>query len=68
MNELNILKILKNLKNLKILMKNKFLDEDTKFQIKHNHKNLINLDSSSSECSNDDAHCHGKEKDGPDDN
>ena len=29
--ELNILKIIKNIKNMKILIKNKFIDDETKF-------------------------------------
>ena len=42
------MKIIKNLKDIKILMKNKFMDEITTFQINHNVKNVIDLEETSS--------------------
>lgn len=47
---------------MRILIKNQFVDEDTKFLIEHNEKNVINLESSSEgEAS---CHCnHGKDND-----
>ena len=41
------MKIIKNLKDIKILMKNKFMDEITTFQINHNVKNVIDLEETS---------------------
>ena len=51
--EFNIVKIIKNLKDLRILIKNKFIDDLTKFQINHNTKNIIDLEDTSSSGSND---------------
>jgi len=42
--ELNILKIIKSLRDMKILMKSKMLDRETKFEIAHNDKNVIDID------------------------
>mgnify|MGYP006126495263 CR=1 FL=1 len=37
------------MKGTKILMKAELMDKETLFQIKHNHKNIINLDEDSPE-------------------
>lgn len=42
--ELNILKIIKSLRDMKILMKSKMLDKETKFEIAHSRKNIIDID------------------------
>lgn len=44
--ELDLVKIIKNLKKLRLLTKSKLVDAKTELLLKHNHKNLINLDSS----------------------
>ena len=46
--QFNIIKIIKSLKDIKIFIKNKFLDDFTKFQIDHNKKNVIDLEDTSS--------------------
>ena len=63
--ELNIIKIIKNLKDLRILVKNKFLDDETRLQIKHNQKNIINIESTSSDNSDDGHHHHCQEQEEP---
>ena len=50
--ELNIVKILNDLRNLKILLKNSILTKEIKEKIAHTGKNIIDLDSESSESSN----------------
>ena len=46
--ELDIVKILKTLRDMKILLKGTLMnDPETKFQVKHAPKNIINLDESS---------------------
>lgn len=53
--ELDLVKIIKNLKKLRLLSKSKLVDAKTEFLLKHNHKNVINLDSSDlSDCCEDD--------------
>lgn len=42
--ELNVLKIIKSLRDLKILIKSKMLDTETKFEIAHSSKNVIDID------------------------
>lgn len=42
--ELNVLKIIKSLRDMKILMKSKMLDKETKFEIAHSRKNIIDID------------------------
>jgi hypothetical protein len=43
--ELDIVKILKSIRDMKILVKGTLMnDEDTKFQVKHAPKNILNLD------------------------
>ena len=37
-------KLVKTLRDIKILVKNQFMDEDLKFQIQQNHKNVIDLE------------------------
>ena len=43
--ELNLVKIIRNLKKLRFLTKSKLVDAKTEFLLRHNHKNVINLDS-----------------------
>ena len=47
--ELNIVKIMKSMRDMKILMKNSLMDNQIRYQIKHSEKNILNLDSTSSE-------------------
>ena len=47
--EFSIELILNHLRELRIFFKNKALDEKTRFLIQHNHKNIINLESTSDE-------------------
>ena len=47
--ELNIVKIMKSLRDMKILMKNSMMDKQVRYQIRHSEKNILNLDSTSSE-------------------
>lgn len=43
-NDLSMEKMVKSIRDMKILLKNKFLDDDLKFQIYHNRKNVIDLE------------------------
>ena len=43
-NDLSVERIIKNLRDMRILLKSKFLDHDTLFEIQFNHKNVINLE------------------------
>lgn len=54
--DLDIVKIMKSIRNMKILMRNSFMDDETKFQITHSRKNLINLDTSSNESDDEEIH------------
>lgn len=47
--DLDIIQLIKFMKGTKILMKAELMDKETLFQIKHNHKNIINLDEDSPE-------------------
>ena len=49
--ELNVVKIMNDLRNLKILLKNMCLTKDVKDKIRHTGKNIIDLDSESSDSS-----------------
>lgn len=51
--ELNIVKIMKSVRNMKILMRHSFMDDEIKYQISHSKKNLINIDTTSSESGGD---------------
>ena len=42
--EMDISRITKYIRDIRIYMKQKVLDDHIKFQIQHNHKNVINLD------------------------
>ena len=43
--ELNIVKLMNNLRNIKILLKASLMkDPDIRYQVKHDQKNLIDLD------------------------
>jgi hypothetical protein len=44
-NDLSLEDIVKTLRDIKIVIKNNILDEELKFQIQHNHKNVIDLES-----------------------
>ena len=44
--ELNLVKIIKNLKKLRFITKSQLVDHKTELLLKHNHKTVINLDSS----------------------
>ena len=64
----DIIRILKNMKYTSTLVKNKFLNDKDKFLIEHNQKNLIHLDSvSSEEAESSCVHSHGSihDHDGP---
>ena len=50
--ELNVVKIMNDLRNLKILLKNTLLTKEIKDKISHTGKNIIDLDSESSDSSN----------------
>lgn len=52
------MKIIKSLRDMKILMKSKLLDENTKFEIAHSRKNIIDVDEPTS---SDDADQDEKE-------
>ena len=52
---MDITKILENIKDSKIFMKQKFLNKTEQFNIEHNNRNLIRLDSSFSEESSEDS-------------
>ena len=53
--ELDIVKILKTLRDMKIFLKSTTMsDRDTKFSVKHAPKNLLNLDTSADEESDED--------------
>ena len=45
--ELELVKVLSTLRNIKILMKNSLMTKDVLDQIKHNKKNIIDIDQSS---------------------
>lgn len=47
--ELDIVRMLRDLRNAKILLSNTMMDKATKFDIAHNDKNLIRLDTSDEE-------------------
>ena len=47
--ELDIVRMLRDLRNAKILLSNTMMDKTTKFEIAHNDKNLIRLDTSDEE-------------------
>jgi hypothetical protein len=47
--ELNIVKLMKNMRDMKILMKSKLLDQETKFEIAHSTKNIINIDNTTTD-------------------
>ena len=47
--EFNMVKLIRNLRNIKILMKNSFMSEKIKYEIKHSDFNLINLSSDDDE-------------------
>ena len=47
--EMNMVKMIKGLRTIKILMKNSLLSKEIQDQISHTDKNIINLDTSSSE-------------------
>ena len=42
----NIIQIIKNVKSLGILLENQLMDPERIEKIKHNHQNLLNLESS----------------------
>ena len=46
---MNMVKIIRNLKFLRILMKKYVADEDMQYEIRHNPKNVIDLDAPSAE-------------------
>jgi hypothetical protein len=53
--ELDIVKMLKTLRDMKIFLKSTTMsDRDTKFSVKHAPKNLLNLDTSADEESDED--------------
>jgi hypothetical protein len=45
--ELNVVKVIRNLRNLKILVKNTFMNDEMKEEIKYSNKNIIDLEESS---------------------
>ena len=45
--ELNVVKVIRNLRNLKILIKNTFMNDEMKEEIKYSNKNIIDLEESS---------------------
>lgn len=47
--EMNIVKIIKNLKFLRVLMKKHLADENLQFEIRHDPKNVIDLDAKTEE-------------------
>ena len=49
--ELDVVKIMNDLRNLKILLKNMCMTKDVKDKIRHTGKNIIELDSESSDSS-----------------
>jgi hypothetical protein len=53
--QMDITKILENIKDAKIFMKQKFLNKTELFNIEHNNRNLIRLDSSFSEETSEDS-------------
>jgi hypothetical protein len=53
--QLDIAKILENIKDAKIFMKQKFLNKTEQFNIEHNNRNLVRLDSSFSEETSEDS-------------
>lgn len=57
--ELDIVKILKTIRDMKILVKGTLMnDEDTKFQVKHAPKNILNLDDTDESSSTEEEHNH----------
>lgn len=46
---MNIVKIIKNLKFLRVLMKKHLADENLQFEIRHDPKNVIDLDAKTEE-------------------
>ena len=48
---MNIVKIIKNLKFLRVLMKKHLADENLQFEIRHDPKNVIDLDAKTEESS-----------------
>ena len=55
--ELDIVKILKTIRDMKILVKGTLMnDEDTKFQVKHAPKNILNLDDTDESSSTEEEH------------
>lgn len=62
--DLDLVKLNKRVRNMNILMKSKLLDDEDKYQIAHNVKNIINLESSEDqeqEHSHDHDHHHHQE-------
>ena len=58
---MDIVKILENANISKIFMKQKFLNKTEHFNIEHNDRNLVRLDSSFSEDSSEDSSSTDKE-------
>jgi hypothetical protein len=50
--ELNVIKIVKGLRDLKILAKHYLIDDKIQFNVNHNKRNVIKIDSSASDGSN----------------
>jgi len=54
--DMNIERLIKNLRNIKIFFKlSQFLNNEDKFKIQYNHKNVINLDSDENNNSDEDV-------------
>ena len=51
--ELNVVKIIRSIRDIKIFLKNYLIDEKMKFNVNHNKRNVIKLDSYDSDTSFD---------------